>query len=575
MKLLEALNTIKVMRQKKVAVLPCYLASGFTPLYLKTFLTAELCQLFPDRVIEISEGIYGDLCGNLKRFAKSEAEFGAIFVEWADLDPRLGIRSTARWSGSELADILVTAQERTTQLQHRIVEDAQERLVAVSLPTLPLPPFSSTPGWQAGSFEIDLHGIVQSLASAISRCPLVRILNSQCLDLDSPLRDRFDIESESLTGFPYRLSHASALASSVALLLRHVPKKGLITDLDDTLWKGILGEDGVDGISWNLESHSQMHAFYQRFLGSLAGSGVLIGAATKNDPTLVERALHRDDLALSPSVIFPVEAHWQQKSQSVARILATWNLRADSVVFVDDSPLELAEVEAAHPEVQCLRFPTGDSFAIHGLILKLHDLFGKGVISEEDTIRTESIRGPSLRADSSQDPQVADFLDQTKAEMNYEFGKLPLDLRALELVNKTNQFNLNGRRYTEASWLRLITDASGFLMVASYRDKFGPLGKIAVLAGSLTDKKLSVNTWVMSCRAFSRRIEYKCLVELLARFQPAHVEFDYEANDRNGPIRDFLNEVIGGPPSPKCTISREDLDRHLATFINLREAVNG
>jgi FkbH-like protein len=575
MKLLEALNAVEEMRQRKGDALSCYLATGFSPLHLKTFLQAELFKVFPDREVGISEGLFGDLCGNLDRFEKSESEFGMIFVEWSDLDPRLGIRCTARWDGAELSDILSTARVRARQLQQQIEDHSQLRVVAISLPTLPLPPFSFTPSRQASSYEMDLREIVQSLASAISRCSLVRVLNPQYIDLESPLEARFDIESELLTGFPYRLPHASSLSLCVARLLRpQTPKRALITDLDETLWKGILGEDGIDGISWDLEHRSQMHAFYQRFLGSLASEGVLIGAASKNEISLVKEALRREDLALSSSVIFPIEAHWNPKSQSVARILDTWNINADSVVFVDDSPLELAEVEAGHPGITCLQFPT-NSRDIQNLIFQLRDLFGKSAIHHEDAIRSESIRRTRAGEWPFDRASTADFLEQTKAEVTFEFNGTLLDSRALELVNKTNQFNLNGRRHTESSWMKLVTESSGFLMVASYRDKFGPLGRIAVIAGKAEEKRLRIHTWVMSCRAFSRRIEYKCLAELIARFEPEEITFEYEVTGRNAPLRDFLGEVLETSPSPNCAAARDVLDRRLANFVKLPETANG
>jgi FkbH-like protein len=576
MRLVEALNILKGMSQRQGRTLTCSLASGFTPLHLKTFLSAELCRLFPQDKVEIAEGVYGDLPGNLQRLSQSACEFGLIFIEWADLDPRLGIRNTARWSNSELSDILATAQKRASLLQRLIEQQSGAGLMAVSLPTLPILPLSFTPLWQAGSFELDLLNIAHSLGSGICRLPHVRVLNSQSLDQESPLQDRHDIESELRTGFPYRLSHASILAASVARLLQQrTPKKGLITDLDNTLWRGIVGDDGVDGISWDLEHHSQIHALYQRCLGSLAAAGVLIGVASKNDAALVETAFQRDDLAISPLSIFPVEAHWQPKSESVARILATWNIGPDSVVFVDDNPLELAEVKAAHPEVECLLFPTTDGEAIYRLIQQLKNLFGRPFVLEEDTIRIESLRRAHAPIDLAEMVANTDFFDQLEGEVTFAFGKAHSDPRALELINKTNQFNLNGRRFTDHEWNRHLSEPHGFSLIASYRDKFGPLGKVAVITGSMSGAKLLVDTWVMSCRAFSRRIEYKCLAELLARFRPGTVEFDFLETDRNGPLRSFLREVLGVAPSPHCIASAELLEARVNDVLKSQEVLNG
>jgi FkbH-like protein len=578
MKLIEALNISAGMKCRIGETLTCFLATGLNPLHLKAFLTAELSLVYTDQRVEIRDGLYGDLLGNLGRLAKSDANVGIVLIEWSDLDPRLGIRSSARWTHAELADILLTAEARSLQIQKTIEETCARLPIVVCLPTLPLPPFSFVPGWQANSFELDLKGIVQSFGAKVSKDTQIRVLSPQRIDLISPLRERLDVESELSTGFPYKLSHASGLARLLAYLTRKpAPKKGLITDLDDTLWRGILGEVGSERISWDLDHHSQMHAFYQRFLGALAAEGVLLGVASKNERSLVEEAFCRKDLALSPTAIFPLEVTWGRKSDSVARILKTWNVGPDSVVFIDDSHLEIAEVKASHPEVECIQFPTKNSAAVYQLAVHLRDLFGKSVILDEDSIRMESIRRSNAESSigSAQRSTSTGFLDQIEAETTFNFVKTPLDPRALELVNKTNQFNLNGRRYAEAHWHNSILNPASFLLVTSYRDKYGPLGKIAVLAGCRNGKKLIVDTWVMSCRAFSRHIEYKCLEELFARFDVDEIELDYLSTGRNGPFCEFLGEILGEVPETRCNISREALGARLGSLREPQEATNG
>jgi FkbH-like protein len=405
----------------------------------------------------------------------------------------------------------------------------------------------------------------------------VRILSPQRINMVSPLMDRFDVESELLTGFPYRLAHASSLANLLAHLARKpAPKKGLITDLDDTLWRGLLGEVGIEGISWDLDHRSQMHAFYQRMLGALAAEGVLLGVASKNERALVESALDRKDLALSAAAFFPLEVSWGPKSEAVSRILKTWNVGADSVVFVDDSPLELAEVKASHPELECIQFPTENSAAIYDLARGLRDLFGKSVLLEEDSIRAQSIRRSQAVANEYETAKrtPTSFLENVEAEMSFNFTKAPLDPRALELVNKTNQFNLNGKRFKEASWQGYFRNPESFLLVASYTDKYGPLGKIAVIAGRQNGRKLYIDTWVMSCRAFSRRIEYMCLEELFAKLGVDDIELDYVGTERNSPLREFLAEVSSGT-SPKCRIYRHSFEKRSNTVREPQEMTNG
>jgi FkbH-like protein len=578
MKLTEALEILKGVKSRKGEMFTCSLATGMNPLHLNTFLTAELGLLFTDQRIEIQHGLYGDFVGNLRRLSSNEAHCGIVLMEWPDLDPRLGIRNVAAWSPSIYSDILSTVKARANEVQQAIEKACQRMPVVLSMPTLPLPPISFAPGWQASSFEIELKAAIQSVAFQVSQHAQVRILNPQRIDMASPLHERFDVESELLTGFPYKLPHASTLANLLACLTRRpAPKKGLITDLDDTLWRGILGEVGVDGISWDLDHHSQMHAFYQRLLGALSNEGVLIAVASKNELSLVEKAFGRKDLALSSDSVFPFEVSWGPKSEAVTRILEAWNVGADSVVFIDDSPLELAEVKASHPDVECIKFPTKDNLGVYNLSIRLRDLFGKSAILQEDTIRAESIRRAQagLAAQEGSKTTPAKFLDQVEAEMSFNFSKSAKDPRALELVNKTNQFNLNGKRYTEASWHNYLVDPASFLMVVSYTDKYGPLGKIAVASGRQDGKSLKIDTWVMSCRAFSRRIEYRSLEELFAKFDVEKIELDYAATERNSPLREFLTEILGQPPTPGSEISRQAFEARAKILQEPKEMING
>jgi len=578
MKLVEALGILEAVKRRNGAPLTCFLATGFNPLHLSAFLAAELGLLFADHKIEIQRGLYGDLVGNVSRLEKADAQVGVVLMEWADLDARLGIRSSAACSPAVCADIIATVRTRALRVQKAIEEATTRMPVVVCFPTLPLPPISFFPGWQAGSLEIELNAIVHTMRSQVSQCAQVRIVSLQRIDLTCALEKRFDIESELLAGFPYRLEYASALANLLAQLTRKpTPKKGLITDLDDTLWRGLVGEVGTEGISWDLDHRSQMHAFYQRMLGALAAEGVLLGIASKNERTFVDSALARKDLALSSTAFFPIEVSWGPKSGAVSRILKTWNIGPDSVVFVDDSPLELAEVKASHPEIECLQFPTNNSAAIYDLALRLRDLFGKSALLEEDSIRAQSIRQSHVGANDYERTSGgrAHFLEHVEAQLNLNFTKMLLDPRALELVNKTNQFNLNGKRYTEVSWRNYFRNPESFLLVTSYTDKYGPLGKIAVIAGRQNGKKLNVDTWVMSCRAFSRRIEYMCLEQLFKKFDIDEIELDYMKTDRNSPLREFLSDVLGGDPWPGCTISRQLLESRSNALREPQEMTNG
>lgn len=562
MKLLEALDVLTKSRRQGLDPFRVQLLCGFTPLHIQTFLAAHLQQRSPDRLIEMESGLYGDLPGNLERAGQGSPAAIVVLAEWADFDSRLGFRTSGGWGPARAPDIFQSAQLVESRLRAALSRLLDLAPVVLSPPTLPLPPAFHTSGWQASELETQLDALVSSLVQWAASQSRVRILNRHRLDRLSPFGQRLDIKSELTAGFPYTLPHTDALATLLAaLVLSPTPKKGLITDLDDTLWNGILGEIGVGGISWS--GHSHIHGLYQQLLASLADSGVLIGVASKNDPKLVEEAFHRDDLLLPGRSAYPIQAGWGVKSESVRRIIETWNIGPDSVVFVDDNPMELAEVKAAFPQIDCVLFPKHDHRAIVDLLDDLRDWFGKATVTEEDRLRLESIRNaPAFREGALPTGAAYDtFLAQSGAIVTFDFQPDPADGRVLELVNKTNQFNLNGKRYSEAAWSALQSRPRAFLVVVSYKDKYGPLGKIAVLTGQRDSLCLQVDSWVMSCRAFSRRIEHQCLQRLFRRYQVNQILLSYQKTPRNGPLGEFLTTLAGEAPGDVPTqLSKEGFE---------------
>lgn len=567
MNLIDALNLLRQPVPEDAPQRRVFLACGFTPLHLQTFLRAHLRKVMPQQNFEVETGLYGDLAGNVERLTSAEYHALVVPIEWQDLDPRLGIRSLGGWRAADLGDILNSASQVIGRVRAALASASASVPTYVSMPTLPLPPLFTAPTRQAGAHELRLRQCVAKLASLLAEEPRIRILSAQRMDEMSPPHARFDAKTEMMAGFPYKPAHASAVAELFAIAIQNpAPMKGLITDLDDTLWSGILGEVGVEGVSWNLDKHTHMHGLYQQFLGSLASAGVLVAVASKNDQALVDEALQRSDIIVSTKNLYPIEAHWKSKSESVRRILEKWHVGADAVVFVDDTALELAEVKEAFPQMECIQFPKNNPQAIYDLLGRLRDLFGKNALFEEDAIRLQSLRGEDAlkeaRADGAGAGSSDDFLRNTNAVVGFAVANHAGDMRAFELINKTNQFNLNGRRWSDSDWSAYLKDPAAFLLTVNYDDKFGPLGKIAVAMGRTNGKTLSIDAWVMSCRAFSRRIEHHSLKYLFERFGAEEIAFDYQGTERNGPLQDFFKELLKAQPAPPLRISRSHFSEH-------------
>lgn len=542
---LQVINEARRHRPAGAARFRVGLVTGFTPLHLGTLLQANVQERRAGLDVDIVTGLYGSTTESVTMLASEQLDAAAVVLEWPDLDPRLGMRESVRAPRATHDDILTTVSGRLDRLRAPLEALAASCPVALVMPTLGLPPsWASRPALQ-GRLETQLELLIATFTAALVDHDGLQTVRPPIVD--GPLRD---LKSDVRSGFPYALPHAAAVAWAVTeVLLPRPAKKGLITDLDDTLWRGLVGEVGPDSVSWDLDSGSHVHALYQQQLAEFARRGVLLAVASKNEPAVVSKALERPDLLVGTDQFFPIEASWGSKSAAVSHILKVWNIGADDVIFVDDNPLELAEVEAAHPGITALQFRPNDPTAVDGLLENLNGQFWRDKLSDEDAVRLASIRNAAVvdaeRADAS-DPLT--FLRDLGATITIDSAGWPLP-RAIELVNKTNQFNLNGRRYDEVSWRKLCTRDGAVACTISYSDRFGVLGVIGVIAGVMEGASLNVDVWVLSCRAFSRAIEQHVLAGLADRYGLTEFGFDFVKTEKNAVTARILGDLgcaVGG-----------------------------
>jgi len=550
MKLLDALTLASRAAHGDGEPYDIFLSCSFSPLHLETFLVAHLGETLPGRRIQVRHGIYGDLLRNIQIAKEENTPNIFVALEWFDFDPRLGIRSLGGWGSDAIADIAESSRAFVGRLKESL-SAATASAIVLSFPTLPLPPVFKTNTRVLSADESRLLGMMAELATWASAETNLRVVHRDALAEVSPMPGRWDVKSDLASGFPYTLAHADALASLATSILLPTPRrKGIISDLDETFWSGSVGEVGASNVTWTLEHGTQIHGLYQELLASLAETGTLIAIASKNDPDVVREALARKDLLIAGEALFPVDVHWGAKSESLGRILKAWNVGASSVVFIDDSELELAEVRSSFPEMECIRFPRQNAAAALQLLRWLRDEFAQESANAEDKIRRESLQQAEVFQTEAAQIDPEEFVRSLGAIITIaDLGRR--DRRAFELVNKTNQFNINGARYTWDAWNTRGERLGDFVLAVSYEDRFGPLGRIAVMAGMAQDGRVDLEDWVISCRAFSRRIEYQCLRSLFEMFAANQVIIRFKQTARNGPSRDLLKVFFDSQPFPE------------------------
>lgn len=316
--------------------------------------------------------------------------------------------------------------------------------------------------------------------------------------------------------------------------------KVVVTDLDNVLWAGLAAEEGPDGVECSAEGRGFRHFLYQGLLRRLKLSGVLLAAVSRNDLSIARAPIVAGKTMLSDTDFVGILASYEPKSTHIRRLAASLNLGLDAFVFVDDNPVELAEVGSAVPLVRCLQFPLHDD-QLPAFLRDLAAFFPRHAITVEDAQRTEMYRRRLAAAESlpsgSDGADLSDFLAGLRMELRIIDRTEGDRQRALQLINKTNQFNLNGRRLNEGE-VSAILQAGGRLYTAHLDDRTGSHGEILAC---LIDKSNCVRAFVLSCRVFQRFVEHGFVCWLVGRLDEDPT-FDFAPTERNSPIRFFLED---------------------------------
>ena len=349
----------------------------------------------------------------------------------------------------------------------------------------------------------------------------------------------FSLSSYLASGSPFGGNSVDIIAEQIIDLLLLPPSgsgKVLVTDLDETLWSGLVGEDGPENISAFPEGKGFPHFIYQSMLKQLKSNGALLAVASRNDIEIARQPLVNGNMTLKLSDFVVFKAGYGSKANYISEMALELNLNLNSFVFVDDNPIELAEVNLLLPSVTCLAFGKNER-DLSKLLNQLSFIFERDEISEEDIKRTElyqrRMESIPLKTIETKE-QLKYFLKGLCMVLTIKDRKKEDSQRALQLINKTNQFNLNGNRLEKAQ-LDFFLDNGGRLLTASLEDRTGSHGEILVC---LVNKKNLVISLVMSCRVFQRRIEYAFICWLANKYPD--LTFDFKSTDRNEPIRNFV-----------------------------------
>ena len=352
-----------------------------------------------------------------------------------------------------------------------------------------------------------------------------------------------------LSSMPYSRDGLALAAREIDRALRaaFTPRKKLIAlDLDNTLWGGVIGEDGVDGIELSDHKEGQRYYDFQRQLLEMKKRGVVLALNSKNNPADAEEAIQKHPAMLLRDEDFALrKINWDNKAANLKAISRELNLTMGGIVFVDDNPVERAVVSGECPEALVPDFP-GDTSTLLSFAEELwFDFFRPLRVLQEDLEKTRMYQQEALRRqEESQSLNLDDYI--SRLEMRADIHRMrPEELdRAAQLLGKTNQFNLTTRRYSKAELSALAACPENRVYVARSGDKYGENGLIALMILIPEGEDMRIDSFLMSCRVMGRKLEDVFVSRVAESLPPTgRLIGDFFPTAKNVPVRELYDRL--------------------------------
>lgn len=420
------------------------------------------------------------------------------------------------------------------------------------------------------------------LGSALDETPGLQYIHFDEIERLYPVADKHDPEGERLGRIPYSEAYYCALATALvrrAHALLRQPFKLVALDCDNTLWNGICGEDGPEGVTLDAPRRA-LHCL----MLEQRESGVLLSMASKNnEDDVLETFRVHPEFPLQPRHFITYRLNWEPKASNLESIAEELGISADSFIFIDDNPKECAELEQALPEVLTLALPADITRTEH--FLKHVWAFDRPVVTEEDRNRSAYYE---KTAEFGNEVRKAGSLQEFLATLNLRVDIAPMTTsqlaRVAQLTQRTNQFNTTTIRRTESDILTL-TRGGWRVYTAEVSDRFGDYGLVGVMIVDPSDDTWRLDSMLLSCRALGRRVEHRMLDFLKAEAAGAEVKIDFTPSAKNKPAKAFIDSLTNPNaaepvpvkaqrrPSVARTIDYADIANHLSTVTDILDAM--
>lgn len=350
-----------------------------------------------------------------------------------------------------------------------------------------------------------------------------------------------------MSSMPYSLEGLNAVVHEIGRLLRAaftVRKKIVVLDLDNTLWGGVIGEDGIDGIELSSHKEGERYFDFQRQLLEMKNRGIVLAINSKNNHEDVEKVIESHPAMLLHSKDFVCKMiNWDNKAVNMKRLERELNLTESGFIFIDDNPVERETIAGECPETLVPEFPTDTTELLSFAENLWFDYCRPLRVLVEDVQRTQMYQNEIRR---NQDLKNSITLDDyiAKLEIVLDIHKMKLNelARVTQLVNKTNQFNVTTRRYTLDEIEKMGEDPSYTIYVVYSSDKYGDSGLISVIILKEEMHDVLIDTFLMSCRVMGRKIENVIINEIIAKCKKKIIA-EYIPTSKNIPVNQLYDQL--------------------------------
>ena len=361
-------------------------------------------------------------------------------------------------------------------------------------------------------------------------------------------------------------------------------KKALIFDCDNTLWKGILGEDGFDNIEMSAKTNDgSIFSEIQAMALALNKQGILIGLCSKNNPDDVDEVIKsHPDMQLRNEHISINKSNWSDKVSNLKDISQELNIGLDSLVFVDDSSFEVNLIREQLPEITVLQVPER-LYEYPKMLRENSGLFYNLSLTAEDRKKTDmykqQVKRTSIKMEYS---DIKDYLVSLGLKMIIYQDDESIIPRMSQMTQKTNQFNLTTKRYTEGDIQKFINDSNSDVYAFSVSDKFGDSGVTGLCITNIDDnsKTANIDTLLMSCRIIGRNVEYAFIdyiIKIIKEKKINVIKAKYIKTQKNEQVKEFYDKCSFNLTESDDSVRKYylDMSNYELKQLNYIEIING